>query len=268
MATRPRLAATALGAAAVALAPAAVMASTYVVRPGDTLIAIALRHGSSVQAIAAANHLVASAEVRVGQLLEIPDPALSLPAYAAGGVDQDLCAVRPGDSLWSIARHYGVDPTALARTNGLNVNAVIPVGATVQVPGRLVRVSALLGHVAEQVGVEPALVRAVAWVESEWQHDLVSPTGAVGLMQVEPFTGEWVSEFLARRPLDIHVAEDNVAVGAHLLGHLIGLHGGDPGRALAAYYQGDASIAAHGLFLDTVRYQRTVLQLVSGARAA
>lgn len=268
MAPRSRLATAALGATALAIAPAAVMASTYVVRPGDTLTSIALRHGSSVQAIAAANRLGASAEVRVGQLLEIPDPSLALPAYTAGGIDQDVCTVRTGDSLWSIARHYGVDPTALARTNGLNVNAVVPPGATVQVPGRLVRVSALLGHVAEQVGVEPTLVRAVAWAESEWQQELVSATGAVGLMQVEPFTGEWVSEFLARRPLDIHVAEDNVAVGAHLLGHLIRLHHGDAGRALAAYYQGDASIATHGLFLDTARYQRTVLQLMAAAQAA
>ncbi|HXZ98865.1 MAG TPA: LysM peptidoglycan-binding domain-containing protein [Candidatus Binatia bacterium] len=262
MLTRSRFAFVALGAT-VAAAPAAVMASTYVVRPGDTLSSIALRHGSTVQAISEANHLTAAEQVRVGQLLQIPDPSRSLPGYVAGGVDQDLHTVRTGESLWSIARRYGVDTTALARTNGLNVNAVLPVGAVVQVPGRLVRVSALLAHVAQESGVDPGLVKAVAWTESRWQQDLVSPTGAVGLMQVEPYTGEWVSEFLARRPLDIHVAADNVAAGALLLGHLLRSHTGDTARALAAYYQGDASIAESGLFVDTTRYQHAVLGLMA-----
>jgi len=57
MSPRSRFALAALGATAVAAAPAAVMASTYVVRPGDTLTGIALRHGSSVQAIVDANQL-------------------------------------------------------------------------------------------------------------------------------------------------------------------------------------------------------------------
>jgi soluble lytic murein transglycosylase-like protein len=256
-----RLAAVALGATAVA-APAAVMATTYVVRPGDTLSSIALHHGSSVRAIADANHLAAAQPLRVGQLLEIPDPSRSLPGYVKGGMDIDVHEVQNGDSIWQIARLYGVDPTALARTNGLNVNVALPPGATVQVPGRLVRVGALLAHVAERSGVGPALIRAVAWTESRWRQDLVSPTGAVGLMQIEPYTGEWVSEHLAGHPLDVHVAAENVTAGTLLMAHLLAIHHGDTARALAAYYQGDQSIAAHGLFLDTARYQRTVGELM------
>jgi hypothetical protein len=41
------------------------------------------------------------------------------------------------------------------------------------------------------------------------------------------------------------------------------MHGGDTGQALAAYYQGDTSIAEHGLFLDTQQYQRAVLDLMA-----
>ncbi len=256
-----RLAAVALGATAVA-APAAVMASTYVVRPGDTLGSIALHHGSSVRAIADANHLAAAQPLRVGQLLEIPDPSRSLPGYVLGGVDIDSHEVQNGDSLWHIARLYGVDPTALARTNGLNVNAALPPGATLQVPGRLVRVGALLGHVAERSGVAPGLIRAVAWTESRWRQELISPTGAVGLLQIEPSTGEWVAENLAGRPLDVHVAEENVTAGSLLIAHLLAIHHGDTARALAAYYQGDQSIAAHGVFVDTARYQRAVGELM------
>ena len=100
-------------------------------------------------------------------------------------------------------------------------------------------------------------------MESGWRQDLASPTGAVGLMQIEPYTGEWVSQFLAHRALNLRTAEDNVTAGTLLIGHLIWMHGGDTAQALAAYYQGDASIAEHGLFLDTQQYQRAVLDLMA-----
>ena len=267
MPPRSRFAFAALGATAVAAAPAAVMASTYVVRPGDTLTGIALRHGSSVQALVDANRLGDPGPLRVGQLLEIPDPTRSLPSYVSGSRDLDTYTVGPGDTLWIISRRYGVDPTALARANGLNVNALLPAGAQIQVPGRLVRVSALLTHVAQKVEVDPRLVKAVAWMESGWQQDLASPTGAIGLMQIEPYTGEWVSQFLAHRTLNLRVAEDNAAAGALLLSHLLWMHEGDTARALAAYYQGDASIGEHGLFLDTQQYQRAVLDLTETEQA-
>jgi len=78
--------------------------------------------------------------------------------------------------------------------------------------------------------VEPGLVKAVAWMESGWRQDLASATGAVGLMQIEPYTGEWVSQFLAHRALNLRTAEDNVTAGTLLIGHLIWMHGATPPR--------------------------------------
>lgn len=261
MPTRTRLAAAAMGAAAAA-APASVMASTYVVHPGDTLTDIALRHGTTVAALVAANHLTDANFLRIGQLLQIPDAQLSAPQYAGTKADVESYTITRGDNLISIARRYGVDLTALARSNGLNVNAPLHIGAVLHIPGRVPRINALLTHTAQQVGVDPKLVRAVAWMESGWQQEVVSPTGAIGIMQVEPYTGEWVSTYLAGRSLNLHQAADNVLAGSLLLHHLLAVHKGDMAAALAAYYQGDASIARHGLYDDTRRYQRVVLALM------
>jgi N-acetylmuramoyl-L-alanine amidase len=262
MPSRTRLAAAALGATAAAL-PASVIASTYVVHPGDTLSAIAMRHGTSVSALAEANHLADPDLIRIGQLLTIPDSKLGTPGYISSAEDGETYTVVHGDTLISIARRYGLDLTALARNNGLNVNAPLHAGAVLQVPGRLARVNALLLHVAHQVGVDARLVKAVAWMESGWQQGVVSPTGAVGLMQVEPYTGEWVSRYLAGRTLNLRVAADNVLAGALLLHHLLGVHDGDVAAALIAYYQGDASIARHGLHDDTRRYQAVITDLMN-----
>jgi N-acetylmuramoyl-L-alanine amidase len=261
MPSRTRLAA-ALGATAVAAMPASVIASTYVVHPGDTLGEIALRHGTTVSALVEANRLADPNLIRIGQLLHIPDSRMGIPAYTTGAAEAETYTVVHGDTLMNIARRYGVDLTALARTNGLNVNAPLHIGVVLHVPGQIVRVNALLAHVANQVGVDPKLVKAVAWMESGWQQGVVSPTGAIGLMQVEPYTGEWVSKYLAGRTLSLRVAADNVLAGTLLLHHLLAVHNGDVAAALAAYYQGDASIGRHGLHDDTKRYQRVVTDLI------
>jgi N-acetylmuramoyl-L-alanine amidase len=261
MPSRTRLAA-ALGATAVAAMPASVIASTYVVHPGDTLGEIALRHGTTVAALVEANRLADPNLIRIGQLLHIPDSRMGIPAYTTGAAEAETYTVVHGDTLMSIARRYGVDLTALARTNGLNVNAPLHIGVVLHVPGQIVRVNALLAHVANQVGVDPKLVKAVAWMESGWQQGVVSPTGAIGLMQVEPYTGEWVSKYLAGRTLNLRIAADNVLAGTLLLHHLLAVHNGDVAAALAAYYQGDASIGRHGLHDDTRRYQRVVTDLI------
>jgi LysM repeat protein len=262
MPSRTRLAAAALGATAAAL-PAGVVASTYVVHPGDTLSAIALRHGTTVSALAEANQLADPNLIRIGQLLQIPDSKLGTPGYTAAALDSESYAVVHGDTLMSIARRFGLDLTALARTNGLNVNAPLHAGAVLHVPGRIGRINALLVHVANQSAVDPRLVRAVAWMESGWQQDVVSPTGAIGLMQVEPYTGDWVSRYLAGRTLNLRVAADNVLAGTLLLRHLLAVHDGNVDAALAAYYQGDASIGRHGLYDDTRRYQRVITELMA-----
>jgi LysM repeat protein len=260
MPTRTRIAA-AIGATAAVAVPASVAATSYVVHPGDTLGDIAIRHGTTVRALVEAN--VNTETLHVGQLLTIPDESLGLPEYTRSATDIETYAVRQGEGVYEVARRFGVDPTALARTNGIGVNASLAPGAELQIPGRLARMNALLTYVADEVSVSATLVRSVAWTESGWRQDVVSPTGAVGVMQLEPYSGEWVSRHIAGRRLDIWVAQDNVLAGSLLLRHLLDLHTGDDTAALAGYYQGTASVARNGLYDDTRRYQERVSALMA-----
>ena len=261
MTTSPRLAAAALGATAVATLPISVIATTYVVRPGDNLADIALRHGTTVRALAESNQIADPERIQAGQMLRIPDATLALPAYTRGAPDTEMHAVQRGEGVIETARLFGVDPTALARINGIGVNAPVAEGDWLVVPGRLVRCNAMLSDTAAQTGVDARLSRAVAWIESEWRQDLVSPTGAVGIMQIERVAAEWVSKNLAGRRLEISLASDNVLAGSLLLKHLADRHT-DVDAVLAAYYQGEASVTARGLFEDTVRYQGEVTSLM------
>jgi len=262
MPIKSRLAVAAFGATAVATIPAAVFATSYIVRPGDTASDIAVRHGTTVAALLDANRMAAPELIRVGQMLQIPDVSLTLPAYARGTSDVETYRVGRGEGVFETARRFGVDPTALARTNGIGVNAPVAEGDELVVPGRLTRMNALVSFVAGDVGVDARLLRAVAWAESQWHQERVSPTGAVGIMQLEPFTGEWVSRHIAGTHLDIWRAQDNVVAGAMLLRHLMTKHEADIPASLAGYYQGDASVTTHGVYGDTRRYQREVQALI------
>ena len=263
MPSTSRLAAAAIGATAfVGALPASVVASTYVVRPGDTIGDIAIRLGTTVRALADANAIADPASLRPGAMLRIPDASLGLPGYTAGAPDVETHPVRRGEGVIETSRHFGVDPTALARANGIGVNAPLADGDELVVPGRLARFNALLTHVAGTAGVNARLVRAVAWAESRWQQEAISATGAVGIMQLEPSSGEWVATHLAARRLDIWKALDNVTAGSLLLHHLLEVTRGDQAAALAGYYQGLASVAEHGVFDDTGRYRTLVESLI------
>lgn len=112
------------------------------VQRGDTLSQLALRHDTSIQALSEANGLSSEGFLRVGQLLRIPDgnrrPENS--AYAdryaeLAQLQQRLLptrrfrhVVRPGESLWVIARNYSVRVDDIRRWNQLGSSSLIRPG--------------------------------------------------------------------------------------------------------------------------------------------
>jgi soluble lytic murein transglycosylase-like protein len=102
----------------------------------------------------------------------------------------------------------------------------------------------------------------VGWQESGFNQTLTSRTGAIGVMQVEPYTGIHISALLGR-PFNLYNVDDNVHAGVFWLSHLLAYYGGNERLAIAAYYQGTRSIAEHGFFQDTIQYVADVLSLES-----
>lgn len=102
----------------------------WTVSSGDTLYDIATATGTSVDELATWNAL-AGATIRPGQEL--------LLGPSSGAANAELrpltIDVRPGDSLWRIARSHDTTPAAIAAANGIDETAVLQPGDRLVVPG-------------------------------------------------------------------------------------------------------------------------------------
>lgn len=240
-------------------------ARTYRVRWGDTLSGIAARYGISVDSLARANHMRASGILRAGRTLRVTGAATP-GASPLGGRYQ----VRPGDTLSGIAARYGIGMHRLARANGLRVNGLLLVGITLRVPAHAAArapvatgpwsVVAAIDAWSARYGLDARLARAVAWQESGFQIDILSPAGAWGPMQVIPSTWRYVERSLIGHPV-AHTPDGDVRVGVALLRHLVGAFGGNERLAVAAYYQGERSVRAGRILPFTRIYVADVLAL-------
>lgn len=105
-------------------------AGIHVVSRGESIWAVARRYGVSELELKRANGL-ASARIDVGQELVIPGPTGSNDATSSPGPRTH--EVRAGESLWAIARLYGVTIRELQEVNGLASGAIHP-GQQLDVP--------------------------------------------------------------------------------------------------------------------------------------
>ena len=98
-----------------------IAASDYIVRPGDTLRAIADRTGAGSEAIARVNNLQPPFTIQPGQRLSIPGGRYHL--------------VRAGETGIAIARAYAVDWGNVVTANALAEPYILRVGQRVLIPG-------------------------------------------------------------------------------------------------------------------------------------
>ena len=98
----------------------------YTVQRGDTLFSIAQQFGISVEELKQLNGLTEDT-IYVGQKLRVPGSPPEREEYIE-------YIVQPGDTLFSIARRFGVDMQELAQLNGITDPSTIYVGQRLRIP--------------------------------------------------------------------------------------------------------------------------------------
>ena len=182
--------------------------------------------------------------------------------------------VRAGETLTALALRYGTTVSKLARLNHLDPNRYLLVGERLRVPATphvtavrtakrtmsIASVRLLLDRWSGRYGVDPHLVRGLAWMESGYNNRLVSSTGARGIMQVEPYTWRFVETILIGHHVR-HGPSGNIHVGVAYLHHLLADFHGNKRLTLAGWYQGERAVRTHGMYGETRVFVRDVLSL-------
>ena len=120
-------------------------------------------------------------------------------------------------------------------------------------PAALVRE---IDALAEQEGLDPALLRAVAWNESHFNPRATSAIGAKGILQVMPGTA------LKYGATNLEDPGQVARAGAHYLRQLLDRYQGDLSKALTAYNAGEDAVDSGQLNDENRRYAPAVLALL------
>jgi LysM repeat protein len=127
-------------------------ATPYTVKSGDNLWTLAKKNGLTAAQLAAANNIKVTAVLHDGQKLLIPGktpPPASAHTAAASGKPAATAAaaapkpaaegvkhtVKPGDTLGSIAKTYGVKQRDIAVANNIADPMKLPIGKVLTIPG-------------------------------------------------------------------------------------------------------------------------------------
>jgi len=120
---------------------------------------------------------------------------------------------------------------------------------------------------AQRHAVSAPLAQAVAWQESRFHQEAVSPKGALGVMQLMPDTAR-------RLGVDARDLHANIDGGVGYLSLMLQRFEGDLPRALAAYNAGPEAVQRYGgvpPYAETKAYVRAILDRLattaSGAAA-
>lgn len=244
------------------------------VTPGDTLWGIAQLYNVTVDELAKLNAIPNPQLIFPGQLIKLPGGDSPPPPAAAPERLELEYIVQAGDTLSAIAVHFDMSLEELRDANQISdINLIhpgqrlkvrlptSPAGEAPRHPPDAPELEAMIDELASAEGVDPGLVKAVAWTESGWQQGIVSPAGAVGLMQITPVTVTWLEQEVFHEDLNEQLsAYDNVKMGARLL-RILGDATGSEDGALAAYYQG-IGVTTRGIMYEETKHYIEIVRAV------
>ena len=240
------------------------------VRAGDTLSGIAARNGTTGAALARANDISDTRMIYPGQRLRLSTSSGSssssagsstssgssssssssrsgIPAFLSQPYDERTVGTLLADeNVESTFLHYQYS-SATARAAAANRIYL----SNTDAPSRD-EIKQMIIDTSNRHGVDPTLMVALAYQESGWNQQAVSPANAIGAMQVIPTSGQWASSLIGRE-LNLFDPQDNVTAGVVVMRALM-RSADSSDDAIGGYYQGLASVRQHGLFSDTRQY--------------
>jgi len=166
--------------------------TAIIVAQGETIEQISRRHHVPSAAIRQANHMGPSALIQPGQRLVIPRmasaPQISAPetrvagpAIAAVPAAANGHVVVPGETIYSLARHYHLTPMAIAKANNMTLAQQLRIGQRVVIPGGAANPRIAM---PAQPAAAPAPVQQQARAKGEVTPAIKQPAPKVA--QVEP----------------------------------------------------------------------------------
>ncbi|GHV77685.1 peptidoglycan-binding protein LysM [Spirochaetia bacterium] len=114
-------------------APAAADEKVHVIQKGDTIYSLARTFGVSSQDILDLNGIKDAGRIQAGQKIRIPGP---LTPISASSKRQTLVdhEVKSGETLYGIARQYGISVQALCSANNRSENYKVKIGERLKIP--------------------------------------------------------------------------------------------------------------------------------------
>jgi LysM repeat protein len=237
----------------------------YTVQPGDTVASIARRFHDVTWLIRRRNGGLWT--MAPGQVIRVWQWPFGRPYEVTRTALTDhplFYTVASGDTLGAIAARLHTDVATLAAQNGVANAGLIFAGQqlvlhryTVHrqrmlvpgVPADRLHTGLLMTDIADLVGADAALVKAIGWHESAWRM-VRGRSGEIGIMQLMPYMAAWVQRALVGYPLDPNVAVDNILEGTLLIRYYLDVTHDDTHRALALYHSGDTTAdKRNGLYI-------------------
>ena len=121
----------------------------------------------------------------------------------------------------------------------------------------------IVKQVSRRFNVSESLIYAVMRQESLFNIYAISPSGAMGLMQLMDFTAKWKAKRLGISARDIFDVYTNITLGTAYLRYLLDYWEGDLVRAIASYNAGPGAVSKwkdYGddyIFIELIPYRET-----------
>ena len=112
----------------------------HVIEKGDTLYSLGRKYGVSVEEICAYNGITDSSKIKLGQKIKIPSiktettQVQDAKTAETAAVSYTEYPVKPGDTLFSIARKYDTSVDEIRKANGMSASSTLKSGKILKIP--------------------------------------------------------------------------------------------------------------------------------------